>query len=188
MHNLMGIFTDEQLVGQYLKNKDDLALEELIRWYLPLIFGFVKRYTGNQDNASDITQETFVKVWKNIKSFDQSKNFRTWIFTIAKRTAIDELKKKKALPLSVIDKEGSILESLADESPSILARLSLEDDSQELVFAMAKLPPNYSSVIRLYHYQELNFREISETLKKPLNTVKSRYRRGISLLRQLLKS
>ena len=182
----MNTISDEQLVGLYLKNKDDLAIEELVRRYLPLIFGFVKRYTGNQDNASDITQETFVKVWKNIKNFDRTKSFKTWIFTIAKRTAIDELKKKKALPLSVIDKEGSILESLADESPSILARLSLENDSQKLAFAMAKLPPNYSSVIHLYHYQELNFREISETLKKPLNTIKSQYRRGISLLRNYL--
>ena len=61
------MFTDEQLVARYLK-KDEKALEELVKGYIPLIFSFVKRYTGNQDSASDITQEVFVKVWKNIKS------------------------------------------------------------------------------------------------------------------------
>ena len=96
----MDSFTDEQLTAKYLK-KDEKALEELVKRYLPLIFGFVKKYTGNQDNASDITQEVFVKVWKNIKSFDQTKSFRTWIFTIAKRTAFDHLKKRKTVSFSI---------------------------------------------------------------------------------------
>lgn len=91
------MITDQQLISQYLKNKDNAALENLIKRYLPLIFGFVKRYTGNADNTSDIMQEVFVKVWKNLKNFDQSKSFKTWIFTIAKRTSIDWLKKKNAL-------------------------------------------------------------------------------------------
>ena len=178
------MFTDEQLVARYLK-KDEKALEELVKRYVPLIFGFLKRYTGNPDNASDIAQEVFVKVWKNLKNFDRSKSFKTWIFTIAKRTAIDELRKQKALPFSVLQEEG-FADSLADESPSILDQIFSQQQSRELAVAVAKLPTHYRSVIRLYSNDDLNFREIASKLKEPLNTVKSRYRRGLSLLKKFI--
>src|SRR5947207_714163 len=110
----MKILNDEQLVFEYITNKEDKALEELVKRYLPLIFGYVKKYTGNQDNASDVTQEVFVKVWKNINSFDQTKSFRTWIFTIAKRTAIDELRRKNALPFSALEEGDNLMERLSD--------------------------------------------------------------------------
>jgi len=185
----MNISTDEQLVRQYLQNKEEGALEELIRRYLPLIFGFVKKYNGNEDNASDITQETFVKVWKNLKSFDQSKNFKTWIFTIAKRTAIDWLKKRSALPFSMLEEEqGSrdFIDSLADKSLSILEQLLLKEISKKLAVAMAKLPAGYGNIIKYHIDKDLSFCEIAKELNEPLNTVKSRYRRGLILLKKVL--
>ncbi len=177
--------SDEQLVEQYMTNKNERSLEKLVRRYLPLIFSFVKRYTGNQDNASDITQEVFVKVWKNLKSLDRSKSFRTWIFTIAKRTAIDELRKQKAIPFSALQGDG-FEDLIIDESPSILDQIFLQQQSKELAAALAKLPTNYNSVIKLYANDGLNFREIAGILKEPLNTVKSRYRRGLALLKKIL--
>ncbi len=182
---------DEQLVWLYIKRKDERALEDLIKRYLPLIFAFTRNYTGNQDNAADITQETFVKVWKNIKRFDQSKSFKTWIFTIAKRTAIDWLKKKNALPFSAIETEKdacNFADLLADKSPSIFEQLLFRETHNELATAIAQLPPDYANIIDLHAKNDLNFREIAERLKKPLNTVKSQYRRGIGLLRKILSS
>jgi len=183
-------FNDEQLVKLYLKNSDEKALESLVKRYLPLIYGFVRKYTGDRDNASDITQETFVKVWRNLGQFNQSKSFRTWIFTIAKNAAIDWLKKKNALPFSVIqaEQEGSndFVDSLTDGSPSISEQLSTKENSRKLAKAAAHLPIDYATVIKLHISDELNFREIAEFLEEPLNTIKSRYRRGISLLRNIL--
>ena len=150
---------DEQLVWRYLKSNDEHALEDLIKRYLPLIYAFTRNYTGNQDNASDITQEVFVKVWRNLKKpalspskgFDPKKgSFKTWIFTIAKRTAIDWLKKKNALPFSVIQDEArddNFANSLADESPSITERLVLQETSKKLAFALARLPGDYNAVV-----------------------------------------
>lgn len=181
--------SDEQLIWRYLKDNDERALEDLIKRYLPLIFSFTRNYTGNQDNAADITQEVFVKVWQNIKRFDRSKKFRTWIFTIAKRTAIDWLKKKNALPFSAIqdeERDNDFIDSLADESPSIAERLMLQETSKKLSFALARLPGDYNAVVNLRVNDDLNFREIAERLKKPLNTVKSQYRRGIGLLKKIL--
>ncbi len=179
--------TDEQLVKQYLNN-NELALEELIKRYLPLIFGFAKRYTGNDETASDITQETFVKVWKNIKNFDSTKSFKTWIFTIAKRTAIDELRKKKTIPFSALDNDraNSFINSIADESLPLFSQILLKQESKELVFAIEKLPLNYRSVVNMRLKDNLKFREIASALKEPLNTIKSRYNRGLSLLKKLL--
>ena len=175
----MNHLADEELVCLYKTQKDEHALEILIKRYLPQIYGFTRNYTGNSDNASDVTQEVFVKVWKYINKFDESKSFRTWIFTIAKRTAIDWLKRRTELPL-----DDSF--DLADDAPLILEQLMLKEKSAKLSFAMSKLSPNYSSVIKLYINDGLNFREISESLKAPLNTIKSRYRRGLALLKKIL--
>ena len=187
--------TDEELVRRYKNKKDEQSLEVLIKRYLSQIYGFARNYTGNKDNASDITQEVFVKVWKNINKFDESKSFRTWIFTIAKHTSIDWLRHKTELPFSewfpgrALAGRGTLLDDsfdLADDSPTVLEQLILKERLGKLSFAMAKLPINYSSVIDLYMKDGINFREISETIKAPLNTVKSRYRRGLALLKELL--
>ncbi len=173
-------FTDEQLIKNYLRGSEK-SLEELVRRYLPLIYNFSRRYSGDPDNASDITQEVFVKVWKNLKKFNTSKNFRVWLFTIAKNTALDWLKKKNALPLSLAENIVDIKQmSIVDEiyKKSLLNNLQL---------AIEKLPPKYSSVINLYNTKGLNFREIADFLKEPINTVKSRYRRGLIFLRRELK-
>jgi RNA polymerase sigma-70 factor (ECF subfamily) len=181
-------FSDEQLVKKYLEERNERALEFLIKRYLPLIYGFVRRYTGNEDNASDITQEVFVKVWRNLERFDQSKSFRTWIFTIAKRTAIDWLRKKRAVPFSAFETEGgnAFLDSLVDDSPSLIEQLSLKENSKALAFALAQLPQHYNSIIRLRLDDNLSFREIAGRVKEPVNTVKSRYRRGAALLKDII--
>lgn len=184
----MNHLSDEQLVGKYLGEKDERVLEFLIKRYLPLIYGFVRRYTGNEDDASDITQEVFVKVWRNLKLFDQSRSFRTWIFTIAKRTAIDWLKKKRTVPFSAFQngETNIFLESLADKSPSLIEQISVKENSKALAFALTQLPSHYNSVIKLRLNDDLSFREIARQLKEPLNTVKSRYFRGASLLRDII--
>lgn len=89
-------YSDEQLIARYLKG-DEESLEFLIKKYLQPIYNFVCRYVDNEGNAKDITQEIFVKVWKNLKKFDQKRNFKTWIFSIAKNASIDFLKKEKNL-------------------------------------------------------------------------------------------
>lgn len=174
--------TDEQLVKKYITSIDDSAFEELIKRYLPMVFNYVKRYTGNNDVASDITQETFVKAWKNIKKFDTSKNFKAWIFTIAKNTAINELKKKNAIPFS----DNKFEHYLADNSLLVFDKLVSRQTSKDLMLAVEKLPDSYKSVINMRIKDDLKLREIADKLDESLNTVKSRYRRGLALLRDLL--
>ena len=179
---------DDQLIADYLKG-DEESLEILIKRYLKPIYSFVYRYTGSGQDAEDITQEVFVKVWRNLKKFDQQRSFKTWIFAIAKNTSIDLLKKKKAIPFSEFENEAGenmITETLADPSPLPHELLEKAGMAQMLTSAMDTLSPKYRMVLFLRYNDHFNFREIAESLGEPLNTIKSRHRRALVNLKDLL--
>lgn len=176
----MKSYTDEQLVIDYLKGNTE-SLEILIKRYLKPIFSFTYRRVGNSQEAEDITQDVFVKVWRNLKKFDRNRSFKTWIFTIAKNTSIDWLKKKKAIPFSNFENEKGE-NSLINK----LAYFILPVKEPLLGMAMEKLPSKYRTTLSLRYNDQFTFQEIAETLGESINTVKSKHRRGISLLRKLL--
>lgn len=179
---------DKELVSKYLEG-DESTLELLIGRYLKPIYSFIYRLVGNSQDAEDISQEVFLKVWKNIKKYDNSKSFKTWLFTIAKNTAYDSLRKKKEIVFSDFendDSENGLEDSLV--SSEILPELALikEEDVVALEEAIKKLPPDYRTVLLLKETEELTFEEIGDILNKPMNTVKSHYRRSLLSLKKLL--
>lgn len=186
---------DEKLISQYL-NGDEKSLEILVGLYLKPIYSFIYRYVGSAPDAEDITQEVFLRMWRNIKIFDRQKSFKTWIFSIAKNASIDFLRKsrfisgeKKTLPLSVFeDDEGgnAIVDTLADPAPLPSEILKHEDLANLLASAMGKLSPKYRMVLFLHYNDHFNFREIAEALGESLNTVKSRHRRALIILKKFL--
>lgn len=172
--------SDQILIRKYLQG-DEKSLEVLILAYLKPIYSFAYRYVGNGQDAEDITQEVFVKVWRHLKRFDQSKSFKTWVFAIAKNTAIDFLKKKKAIPFSEF-------ETLADPTPlpdKIFEQITIKE---MLKTTIEKLLPKYRLVLVLRYNDNFTFREISESTGKPLNTIKSQYRRALLELKKLLSN
>lgn len=169
---------DERLITNYLKG-DEKSLEVLIKKYLKSIYSFVYRYIGEADEAEDITQEVFVKVWRNIKKFDKQKIFKTWIFSIAKNASIDFLRKKKTIPFSNFENEKGenlFINTLADLTP-FSPKLSLAS-------ILEKIPSKYRMVLFLRYNDHFTFREIAETLGESINTIKSRHRRGALLLKK----
>ena len=86
--------TDNELVKDYLEGKENV-FEILVKRYTRPLYSFVWRLCGNKESSEDIVQETFLKVWKNIKQFDHSKSFKVWIYTIARNSTYDFLRKKK---------------------------------------------------------------------------------------------
>ncbi len=180
--------SDQQLIANYLKG-DGASLELLIQRYLKSVYSFIYRCVGNTSDAEDATQEVFVKVWRHLKKFDQNKSFKTWIFSIAKNTAIDSLKKKKVIPFSAFENEAgenTITETLADPSPLPSELLERAGIAQMLASAMEKLSPIYRMVLFLRYNDHFNFRQIAESLGEPLHTIKSRHRRALLKLRELL--
>jgi RNA polymerase sigma-70 factor (ECF subfamily) len=171
------------------KAGNDNALETLVSRHLSVVYGACLQYLKDSDEAEDAAQETFVKVWRNLKNIDSQKNFKAWIMEIAKNTCLDILKKKKTVPISAFEDENGfnyLAESIPSTSlsPSDLAEHSIL--SRILNTALEKLSPAYRLVLSLYYKEGLNFREISETLNKPLHTVKSQHRRAVISLRTLL--
>lgn len=179
---------DWKLVENYLKG-DEKSLEILIKKYLKPVYGLAYKYVGNPQEAEDITQEVFVKIWKNLKKFDKQKNFKNWIFSIAKNTAIDFLKKKKAMQFSDFENEKGkniLTETIIDSSLLPTELLARKDMLGMLMKAMNKLLPKYRKVLLLRHNDDLTFREISQITGESLNTVKSRHRRALVMLKKLL--
>jgi len=177
---------DKKLIQQYLKG-DSQSLDILITKYLKIVYGFVYKNVGGQAEAEDITQEVFVKIWKNIKKFDQKKSFKPWIFQIAKNTSIDFLRKKKSIPFSKFENEKGqniLTDNIVAKPVNLLKNFG---DKKVLTAAMQSLTEKEQKIINLRHTEGLNFREIAEIFKEPINTVKSRYRRTLVILKRNIK-
>lgn len=184
----METLTDEQLIVNY-RNGDESALEVLIQRYFKQIYGFVYHYAGQAAEAEDLTQETFVRVWKNLKKFDTSRSFKAWVFTIAKNISLDYLKKKKSLPISqllAVEEENKFLESLVDVAPLPDQLAAATELKGYLSSKVDRLSVKYRQVVKDHVEGELTFQEIAENLGEPLNTVKSRYRRALAALKEML--
>lgn len=176
---------DNQLIKDYI-NGDENSLKILIDKYTFSIYNFSSKFVGIEQ-AKDITQEVFVKVWKNLRKFREEKSkFKTWLFVIARNTMTDYLRKKKTIPFSNISEEDFKEENIedgADLPDEVLQKLQ---DKEMLLKILNELPVNYKEVLTLYYQEDLSFKEIGEILNKPLHTVKSHHRRALILLKTRL--
>lgn len=180
--------TDNELIADYFEG-DAQSLEILIRRHLGLVYRTAYRYIGNPHDAEDIAQETFMKMWRNLKKFDSAQEFKPWLFTIAKHAALDFLKKKKTVPFSKFENENGenlFADSLADYAllPDALSEKS--DMARMLNAAVEKLSQKYRAVLRAYYNGDATFREIAWFSGEPLHTVKSRHRRALAALRRII--
>jgi RNA polymerase sigma-70 factor (ECF subfamily) len=145
---------------------------------------------GDADTANDVVQDVFIKVWKNIKRFDATKNFKTWLLTIAKNTALDSIKKKKAVLFSKIEEGETDLDAFlapyvesVDLPDALLQRKQTKADLDRI---LQELSPTYRSVLLLRYTEHLKFREIAAALQEPIDTIKSKHRRALIQLRKML--
>jgi len=179
--------TDEEIIKQY-EEGDDSAFRELIERYSSLIFNFIAHLAGS-GNATDLTQDIFIKAWKNLKKFNSEKaSFKTWLFTIARNTAIDFLKKRKSIVFSKLENEENpdFLENISDTEllpDEILIKLENKELLKKLLQELSELE---KTVLLLHYQEEMTFEEIGEVLKKSPNTVKSWHYRAILKLRKKL--
>lgn len=177
-------FTDEQLVATYLQG-EEVALAELLGRYLSPIFSFTRRQVGAE--AADLTQEVFIRVWKNFRKFKQEKNFKVWLYTIAKNVCRDWWKQKKEIPFSTLETaEENLLENLPDPEPLPLEIFARAEAGAAARSALEKLPPAEREVLLLYYDGQFTLSEIAEILGESANTIKSRHRRALIKLREIL--
>lgn len=181
---------DQQLIVDYLEG-DETALSFLVDRYLKDVYGFACHLTGNIAAAEDIAQESFIKAWKNIRKFRQGSNFKTWIFTITRNTAIDWLRMQKEVALSSFENavgQNVLLETVADSGLLPDELLARAEDTAYITELLEQLNPKYREVLTLRYSNEMTFEEIGKALRRPLHTVKSQHRRALVSLRRLLEA
>ncbi len=180
--------TDEEIIISS-KSGNQEAFKNLINRYSGPLFNFAARLT-NRDRAVDIVQDTFIKAWKSLSSFDANKaSFKTWIFTIARNTVTDYLRKKKSVQFSDLTTaldDSDVAANIPDDA--ILPDIALQKLEDEAVLnnVLLQLRPNYREILLLHYQEEMTFDEIGKVLNKPLNTVKSQHRRAVIELREKL--
>jgi RNA polymerase sigma factor (sigma-70 family) len=173
-------YTEEELVTS-LQNGDQNALSFLYDNYSAALFGVIIRIVESQENAEDILQEVFVKIWKNISSYDSSKGkLYTWLINIARNTAIDSLRVKG-------HKAKSQIQSLDNSVRSINKQYntSIHPDHIGLKTLVNKMRPEYKELIDKLYFEGYTQEEVSKELNIPLGTVKTRIRAAIKQLREI---
>ncbi len=178
--------TDEELVAGHLTG-DENAFALLVQRHLKSVYSFAARSVG--DEAEDVVQDTFLKVWKNLKKYDpRNAKFKTWLMHITRNTTIDYLRKKKSFVFSDFENLNdnvhiSNVQDPEDLPDEIVARAH---DAQNVEAILKKLAFNYREVLLLRYMNHMTFEEISKILDEPVNTVRSRHHRGLAKLRQYL--
>ena len=182
--------TETQLISDYLEGNEN-SFRDLVSLYVKPIYSFSFRMTGNKTDSEDITQEVFIKVWKNIEKFNIDQDFKTWIFTIARNTIFDWLRKKKDIVFSNFENdEGDnyLVENISDKGKDPEEIFYDKEKSFELGELLKKISKYEQEIIFLKNEDDLTFEEISKIVGKPLNTVKSQYRRALVKLRNLINA
>ena len=179
--------TDKQLIRNFLEGNDE-SFEYLVKKHLKAVYNFLYQLTKDMSLADDLTQETFFKAWKNIRRFDPEKNFKAWLFTIAKNSAYDAWKKKKTLPFSLFENsEGyNKLDEIVEEKPLPDELLEQIGSAEELEEKMKKLSKKYRTILLLHYKEDFSLAEIAAILSIPYNTIKSQHKRALNALKKEL--
>lgn len=169
------------------KNGNLVAFEKILTFFEKPVLNYVYRTVGQKEDAEDLTQETFLKVYKNLKYIDMDSDFKAWIFTIATNTAYDWLRKKKGENELSLDTEGA--DFVVNKQSTV--KLANNIENMETAFDISKLLENlrpvHRTVLNLFYYQGFTYIEISNIISIPLNTVKTHLSRAKNSLRKLLE-
>ena len=174
---------------QKAKQNDQIAFNMLLDTFWNDIYGFLIKRLHNENDAEDITIETFSKAFEKIKTFDEKFKFKTWLITIAKNTHSDSLRKQKILISNQRSEEDQDrLHWIMDETPSVEDKLITEQNLAELLKDIKKLKLHYQQVINLRYFQELSYIEISKKINIPVNNVKIKLKKAKKLLAEIILS
>lgn len=165
---------------------DQQAWEEIVRQHRRKVFNIAYKFTGKHDEAEDLTQDIFLKIFKSLHTFDRRANFQTWLVSVSRNLCIDHYRSVRK-ERETIDRDVDAGElTPAASTPSAYAELEQRGRVALLRRAMAELQPTLRSAVMLRDIQELSYQEIADRLQLPEGTVKSRINRGrTELARQI---
>ncbi len=172
------------------------AWEEIVQRYHRRIYNICYRFSGSPDQAQDLTQEVFIKMYGSLKSYDvQRAAFMTWVTTITRNLLVDYFRKSKqermtdSLDAAPSEHEDAmpLSERIPDKSLPPDARVQSRETKEAVHRALQKLSPDLREAVILRDLQDMDYREIATVLRVPEGTVKSRINRGRAELARLLQ-
>jgi len=181
--NFKGL-SDYELVQGAISSqvRNDAYFEELLGRYKNLVYSVVLRMVNDREEANDLAQEVFIKIYRNLARYQPEYKFSTWAIKICSNHVIDYRRKKKAETVNIDDTVGLTAPS-ADNPETVYAMKEL---SQLLRGLLEDLPEMYRIPIVLYHQQGLSYQEIADITDEPLSKVKNRIFRGRKILKETL--
>lgn len=168
------------------------SFENLMRKYYKRVFNFIYRFTGNRESSEDLTQEVFLKVYKSGEGYHPRAKFQTWLYTIAKNTALNELRRLKR---PMVSRDAGVALRDGDDAPRQMADTGAEDPAQALLQkeraqavqeAVGSLPENQRIAVILFRYERMRYEEIARAMGVSVSAVKSLLSRAREGLRQRL--
>jgi RNA polymerase sigma-W factor len=170
---------------------DQKAYEDLLKRYKNGIYAMIYQMVKNREETEDLVQETFIKAFNALASFNNSFAFSTWLYKIAFNNTIDAIRKKKlkTTPLDqpVRCKDGEVGREIRDESSSPEKSYLFDEKRLFIQKTIDALPEIYRRVILLRHQEERSYEEIGAILKLPVGTVKARIFRAREILKKQLR-
>lgn len=171
------------------------AWEEIVRQFSRRIYNVCYRFTGSPDNADDLAQEVFIKLYRTMDSYAPEKGaFSTWVMTMTRNLLVDHFRKTKqdrvtdSLDAGVTEEEDSVTlgDRIQDSGPGADERIQRRETQEMVQKAIQKLSPELREAVILRDLQDMDYKEIAVALKVPEGTVKSRINRGRMELARLL--
>lgn len=180
----------ETRLAKLARNGDRRAFAELVDLYKDKIYHLAYRMLGNKQEAEDIVQETFLRLYSNLHRYDDTQKFSTWIFRIGTNLCIDRLRKRKltySLDAEVTDGEGNDYYAMMSSDEYTPEKQVIVSETQRHIRKVIdNMPDKYKSIIVLRYLQDLSLQEISDVLGLPITTIKTRLHRGREYLRKKL--
>ena len=174
------------------KRGEEAAFQEILERYRGPIYNLCYRMSRNPEDARDLAQEVFIKVFSLLDRFDEEYAFSSWLFRIATNHCIDHLRRNRLRFLSLDGMSGPDGEEyevqIPADTPGPDIVLQRKEALERLAEVIADLPPHYQAITLLRHDQQLSYEEIAEVLQLPLGTVKARIHRARNLIQQMLKA
>jgi len=170
------------------KSGDQAAFRYLLNNFWADVYNYQLKRTKSENDAEDITIQTFSKSFDKIHTFDEKYTFKTWLITISKNIHIDLLRKKNtSIFTETSEEQQEKVYLVVDENPTPEDKIIREQNLAALLKDIKQLKPKYQEVIQLRYFQELSYREISEQIKEPMNNVKVKLLRAKKLLAAIIK-
>lgn len=181
---------DLSLVQAILKGDQD-AFRRLVEKYQRSVYNITWRMVRNDEDARDLTQETFIRVYRGLGTYDQTRTFSTWLFRIATNLCIDHHRKKKMRTVSIdgsqIGDETREPMALPDHGPRPDRLHEVTSLAERIDSFLERLSPAYRAVLVLRYREQLSYEEMANVLDIPLGTVKARLHRAHRHLRNLME-